>query len=212
MCARARDWLWSNSESVRTSTGRRGVMQRENPDTWLGPFTPENGDMKEGEFQMEFLRKDRWIVHQFGGEELFIDLLPRRCMGIAEQLLGKGQVVSPAPGLPKNVDKWGRRQHGGLHGCGLYATLPMEEGAADGPEWGEAGFPPSWRAPRRGHERAGIHVDDLACHLGCVGYIDDVPADGGGFGLYPCSHRRLFHTFEYAYARTTTDDYKQQLQ
>ena len=49
----------------------------------------------------EYLRNDRWIVHQFGREKLFLDLLPRRMMPIAEQLLD-GAIVQPVDDAPVN--------------------------------------------------------------------------------------------------------------
>ena len=47
----------------------------------------------------------------------------------------------------------------------------------------------------------------MACNLGCVGYIDDVPRDGGGFAIYPRSHRRLHHAFEHAYSVVAKTEY-----
>ena len=48
-----------------------------------------------------------------------------------------------------------------MHGRGLYCTLPVEEGSGEG------------QVTRRHWNDFGIHVDDCACHLMCVGFIDD---------------------------------------
>jgi len=44
-----------------------------------------------------------------------------------------------------------------------------------------------------------LHVDQHPFHLGAVGYIDDVPANGGGFTVWPGSHKRFYHSFRTAY-------------
>eukprot|EP01050_Picozoa_sp_SAG11_P022403 SAG11_NODE_4233_length_1997_cov_1.303477_2_plen_172_part_00 len=121
-CARAREWLWSNSESAAPSVGRSGKpMDRHNPDSWLGPFIPDSAVAERqkslwgGASEMEYLRGNRWIVHQFGSTEEFIDCLPRRMAPIAEQLLGR-PVVQPVVGAPTNAANWGWERGGGVHG------------------------------------------------------------------------------------------------
>ena len=66
---------------------------------------------------------------------------------------------------------------------GIYCTLPF----------GERPRPP-----------VGCHCDGHPFHLGVVGYIDDVAADGGGFCVWPGSHRRFYHTFTTGYQSDTT--------
>jgi len=41
----------------------------------------------------------------------------------------------------------------------------------------------------------GCHVDGHPFHLGVVGYIDDVPPNGGGFTVWPKSHRTFYYDF-----------------
>ena len=192
LCTRARDWVWAHSPDLAESTGLGGrPMRRDDPGSWLGPFTPgpevhsENSDDPDG-----FIKGDRWIVQcPFGSTELFCDVLPRRVMPLAEQLLGAGALVQPVPGTPWNRERWGWERGGGLHGCGMYATLPQVPGE---------------RLPATQNV---IHIDGQACNLGCVGLIDDVPPDGGGFSIYPRSHRRLHHAVDHAYANGVTADY-----
>ncbi len=40
------------------------------------------------------------------------------------------------------------------------------------------------------------HTDAHAFHLGVVGYIDDVPPNGGGFIVWPKSHRTFYHAYQ----------------
>ena len=83
---------------------------------------------------------------------------------------------------------------------GRYGTVPMPEGEGDGQlrrvENNSAGG-----------AKLGAHVDGLACNLGCVGYIADVPPDSGGFAIYPGSHRRMHRCFDNAFAVTTNSTY-----
>ena len=95
---------------------------------------------------------------------------------------------------------WRRERGGGVHGCGMYATVPMLEGEGKG-------YQKRTKLNLAGGPQLGLHVDGLACSLGCVGYIDDVPPDGGGFAIYPGCHRRMYHAFENRCAVTTTDAY-----
>ena len=52
---------------------------------------------------------------------------------------------------------------------GIYCTLPY----GDRPE----------------DNLSGVSVDAHPFHLGAVGYIDDVPPEGGGFTVWPRSHK-----------------------
>lgn len=49
------------------------------------------------------------------------------------------------------------------------------------------------------------HVDQHPFHLGVVAYIDNVPPNGGGFTVWPGSHRLFFPTFATQYTFTPTD-------
>lgn len=52
------------------------------------------------------------------------------------------------------------------------------------------------------------HVDAHPFHLGVVGYIDDVDPEGGGFGVWPGSHRRFYYDFESAHRMEPTGRYE----
>lgn len=49
------------------------------------------------------------------------------------------------------------------------------------------------------------HVDQHPFHLGVVAYIDTVPPNGGGFTVWPGSHRLFYPTFTTQYTFTPTD-------
>jgi hypothetical protein len=70
---------------------------------------------------------------------------------------------------------------------GIYCTLPYGQhtGGADG-----------------------CHVDAHPFHLGVVGYIDDVAANGGGFRVWPGSHRTFYPDFASAYCMEPRHGYE----
>ena len=68
---------------------------------------------------------------------------------------------------------------------GIYCTLPYGD------------HPP---------QDLGCHTDGHPFHLGVVGYIDDVPPDGGSFMVWPASHRAFYPTFTSQYLRDQKED------
>jgi ectoine hydroxylase-related dioxygenase (phytanoyl-CoA dioxygenase family) len=64
--------------------------------------------------------------------------------------------------------------------------------------------------PYRDHEGGPdrCHVDAHPFHLGVVGYIDDVAPSGGGFRVWPGSHRTFYPDFESAYRMEPTASYE----
>lgn len=94
--------------------------------------------------------------------------------------------------LPKNPSVWAIAEQ--LLGAGtlpeparvrgIYAILP------------EGDAPP---------EPYHCHVDQHPFHLGVVAYIDNVAPDGGGFTVWPGSHRHFFPTFTTQYTFTPTE-------
>ena len=51
------------------------------------------------------------------------------------------------------------------------------------------------------------HTDGHPLHLGVVGYIDDVPPDGGGFRVWPGSHRDFYYAFKSQYVSERAENY-----
>ncbi|MEC9377498.1 MAG: phytanoyl-CoA dioxygenase family protein [Candidatus Latescibacterota bacterium] len=97
--------------------------------------------------------------------------------------------------LPKNRTVWnlaqqllGRNRLVEPTGVrGIYCTLP----------YGDHETPP-----------LGCHVDAHPFHFGVVAYMDDVDPGGGGFRVWPGSHRRFYYDFETAYQREPNERYE----
>jgi hypothetical protein len=54
----------------------------------------------------------------------------------------------------------------------------------------------------------GCHVDAHPFFYACVAYIDDVPPDGGGFTVWPKSHRKFWHDFHSRHRPEYGPDYE----
>ena len=67
---------------------------------------------------------------------------------------------------------------------------------------------PEGDAPER---PLGLHVDAHPFHLGVVGYIDDVVPNGGGFAVWPESHRTFYYDFKTQYTMDPTEQYQKDL-
>jgi len=174
-CAAARDRLWRSLPPVTE-------LVRENPATHTGPFA----DAERSLDALDVRDGYRWQVRHFGTEAWLIDLVfSPRMQSIAECLLGEGSLRTPIidgspmgtqgaawPGGPVDpaLDNDGVR--------GIYCTLPYGT------------------KPR---EPDSAHTDGHPFNLGIVGLINDVPPDGGGFKVWPGSHRRLYPTFAMRY-------------
>ena len=92
LCRRARDQMGEIIAEHRPS------MQRDDPATWV-PFSEE----EENSYKRPTGGGDPYFIgrgHRFyirnGAEELLLNVAPRALWGIAEQLLGEGEVVWPA--------------------------------------------------------------------------------------------------------------------
>ena len=162
LCARTRDRFWERN-AVYWPRAQRG-----DPSTWSGPFAEdeESGDASDP----SCVRTGHRLYHYIGAEQLFLDLLPRRLFHIAEQLLGRGEVLRPEGllhGMPGSGPVW----ESGQGTRGIYATLPQEPPAESEP-------PPP----------AGLHFDGGAegrDRLKMTGYIDNVPDNAGAFTVWP---------------------------
>lgn len=139
---------------------------REDPETWIGPFKPE----EENEDKSDRRKGFRWNYRELGGEEWMVRLLATdpNVWRMAEQFLGEGSLVQP-----KRIR-------------GIYCTLPYGD------------------VPKKS---IGCHVDAHPFHLGVVGYIDDVPADGGGFMVWPGSHKTFYQDYKSQYKNEPTPQY-----
>jgi hypothetical protein len=156
-------------------------LLRHDPATHVGPF-------KERDTQRDSLHlRDgfRWQNREFGTEPLLVDLIySERIQAVAEQLLGRGMLQPPTIG-GKLMGSEGPAWPGG----------PVDPAISDGVR-GVYNTLPYGDKPR---EADFCHTDGHPFNLGIVGLIDDVPADGGGFKIWPKSHRRLYPTFQMQY-------------
>ena len=55
------------------------------------------------------------------------------------------------------------------------------------------------------------HTDGHPFHLGVVGYIDDVPPNGGGFTVWPKSHRKLYFNYHSSHRNEPTDQHEKDI-
>ena len=81
---RARARLWDGAPEGR---------KREDPDTWIGPFTPEEENIDKDNNRRGF----RWNFREPGGEEWMVRLLATdsNVWRMAEQFLGEGNLTQP---------------------------------------------------------------------------------------------------------------------
>lgn len=130
LCARARDRLWQ---------GAPPRLRRDDPDTWIGPFRPE----EENEDGSNYRKGFRWNFREPGTEDFMIRLLATdpKVWGMAEQFLGAGQVQAPTgirgiyctmpygdePLKPKQCHTDGHPFHVGV--VGLIDEVPPNGGA-----------------------------------------------------------------------------------
>ena len=92
LCRQARDQMWDTIAEYRPS------MKRDDPSTWR-PFTEEESESYQGPAdggQPYFSGKKHRMTLRNGAEDLLLDIGARSVWDIAEQLLGKGEVVWPA--------------------------------------------------------------------------------------------------------------------
>ncbi len=159
LTARARKQMWE---------GAPPPLERNDPDTWMGPFEKE----EESEDQNSVRKSFSWKFREPGGDDWMVRLLARNpsVWAMAEQLLGKGALQ-----MPERIR-------------GIYCILP--EG--DTPE-----------------RPTTCHVDAHPFHLGVVGYIDHVPPGGGGFTVWPESHRTFYYDFNSQYRKEPKPQHEQ---
>jgi hypothetical protein len=214
LCRQARDQMWEIIAENRPS------MRRQDPATWV-PFSEEESESypraDSGGDPYFTGRNHRYYIRN-GVEELSLNVAPRALWGIAEQLLGKGQVVWPAgadeegvttgpclltettikgfePHLGGEPEKW----TGPITGRTEEIRLPRT-----GPTWltgqGTRGLyctlpnsPPPPENHRGAHSEA---LFDTRWRIQIAAYIDDLPPQAGGLTLFPGSHRRIWDYWE----------------
>ena len=88
-CAKARDRFW---EMNRIHWPR---AKRDDPSTWDGPFADDEASTEQSDPSCVRGAGGYRLRQYIGAEQLLLDLLPRRMLPVAEQLLGEGEVQTP---------------------------------------------------------------------------------------------------------------------
>jgi hypothetical protein len=153
-------------------------FRRDDAETWTGPFRKDEESRDSSSVRGGFM----WKYREPGSEEWIIKMLVTNqpIWSWAEQLLGKGEVVDPFNSRPGQGAPPPDRIRG------IYSKLP--EG--DIPE-----------------EPTTCHTDAGFFHLGIVGLIDQVPARGGAFTVWPKSHRTFYYAFTSQYRHERVEGY-----
>ncbi|MEM7342847.1 MAG: phytanoyl-CoA dioxygenase family protein [Chloroflexota bacterium] len=171
LCAQARDRLWD-------SLPADSDIRRDDPTTHVGPFSEH-----DTQIDAQHMRRDyRWQLRDIGTEPLILNLVYSETLtAMAEQLLGVGTLRRPIVGgvpMGSHGFAWPDGPVDPAHDVegirGIYCTLPYGD---------------------RPQEADWLHTDGHPFHLGLVGLINDVPPNGGGFKVWPKSHKRLYPTF-----------------
>ena len=174
LCAAARDLMWSALPAGSS-------LEREDPATHVGPLPEAEWDTSSLHFRDAY----RWQNRSAGVSGTVIDLIySENISAMVRQLLGGELRAVVKDGTP--MGSRGPAWPGGptdpalgTQGArGIYCTLPYGD-----------------NKPTTG----GCHTDGHPFQLGVVGLLDDTPADGGAFTVWPGSHARLFHTFKLRY-------------
>jgi hypothetical protein len=170
MCAKVRDRFWEMNQ-IHWSRAKR-----DDPSTWDGPFADDEASTEQSDPSCVRGAGGYRLRQYIGAEQLLLDLLPRRMLPVAEQLLGEGEVQTPEGllhGMPASGPVW----ESGQGTRGIYATLPQP--------------PPAVPQPPGLHFDGGAEGRD---RMKMTAYIDDVPEGAGGFTVWPKSHHRMWDT------------------
>ena len=165
LMARAREAKWA---------GAPPRLKKEDPTTWLGPWLPEEetSDAEQNcrtgfTWKYRVPASEKWLVGMMATNPVIF--------GWAEQLLGKGEVVTP----DKRDGPSGTR--------GIYCRLP----AGHLPE--EPTICHCDVGPDHLHSTANKTL--FAPGLGVVGLIEDIPPHGGAFTVWPGTHQTIYNLF-----------------
>ncbi|NKB69079.1 MAG: hypothetical protein GKR89_18580 [Candidatus Latescibacteria bacterium] len=212
-CRRARDQMW---DIIAAYLPR---MKRNEPTTW-GPIT--EAESQRLNTQRPSGGGDPYCGgsgHRFyirnGAEQHMLDLVARPLWQVAEQLLGEGTLVWPAGAdqfgtttgpcfmcddavgglashLGNEIERWPAK--------GSFATEEALQLPKTGPVWlngqGTRGLYCTLpNSPDPGPNYSGAHSDGAVYgrwRLQMAAYIDDLPANSGGFTVWPGSHSRIW--------------------
>ena len=174
LCGKVSDMMWS---SLPTSSS----IKKSDINSHVGPFLQE--DISED--SIHYRSGYRWLNRALGSSSEVIDLIySDAVLSIAQQLLGGQlrQIVREGKPMGTEGPVWPGGPTDPATGTqaarGVYCTLPYGD------------------KPREPDQ---CHTDGHPFQLGIVGLIDDSPADGGAFKVWPKSHKTLYPTFHLRY-------------
>ena len=148
-------------------------LRRDDPATWLNPrWAPMPPTPKAGPHegrQRIAIHGATIKLHDLGAADYIVDLVPNN-----------PRVRRLAEALLGDLRPSFRTR-------GVYAVFPQRESAPDGLSEEE-----------RVVRALGPHTDRVCQQLNVCAYLGDVPPRGGGFTLYPGSHRILFRAHQFA--------------
>jgi hypothetical protein len=174
LCRRVRDLMW---QALPPNTR----LQPNDPASFVGPFSEQDESSDERHMRADY----RWLNRFLGVNADVIRLIYSEFIcQMAQQLLGGRLRQAVVDGLPM-----------GSHG-------PAWPGGPTDPALGNEGARGVYCTLPYGNkarEADGCHTDGHPFQLGIVGLLDDCPADGGAFKVWPGSHTRLFPTFALRY-------------
>lgn len=182
-------------------------MTKDEPESWLGGFDGADPDALErhkacteehtlnssaGIAESNVAGGLGWSCRMVGGEDAFLNLLPRACWGAAQQLCGVDSLIYPAgdtqPGA--NFAHPGANVRGvgspGQACRGVYAKLPPD-------------FSPEERAAALDEPIGGGHVDGWdgdRWRFSVNTTLDDTGPGDGAFTVWPGSHL-LMHPYRH---------------
>jgi hypothetical protein len=212
LCRLAREDMW---ETIQTDLPR---LRRDDPATWYPITDAEGAELKarrpEGGGDPYFGGSGHRFYIRNGAEDLALNLAPRALWDVAEQLLGAGTVVRPngmdedgmttGPCYLSDDVVNGLVTHLGSDlGYPLEGNFQTEAALAlpkTGPVWltgqGTRGLYCTLpNSPSHLPDYRSAHSDGACYGRFCLqmsAYIDDVPPNCGGFGVWPGSHSRIW--------------------
>lgn len=169
------DRIWQHLlDRVPMDAAASRELRRDDPDTWLDPsWAPMPPVPKAGPHagRQRIVHSGATVkLHDLGAADFLLRLLPNAppVRRVAEAMLGD---LRPS-----------------CRTRGVYALFPTSR----------ASNPDSSDVQARIVRALTPHTDQVCQQLNVCAYLDDVPARGGGFTVYPGSHRLLFGAHRFA--------------
>lgn len=157
-------------------------LDRNNPETWLGPIKEYKGNIDVEGDKSRDTIGKGDYGHKFGWQF--------RSIGVEDWIVKMLAMDPTIWGMAEQLLGVGKIQIPESI-RGIYCRLP------------EGNIPP---------ELYTCHTDAHAFHLGVVGYIDTVPPHGGGFTVWPKSHRTFYYDYQTQHGNDQSDEYKKDIE